>query len=145
MRPHREHGRGSDSAALAEAQVVGRRSAKASMPTGGERLVHPGFELAARTPKLAGPKATSSCTVGMNSWSSGSWKTMPTRWRISRRFGFVTGEPAHLHLAGPAAEDAVEVEDERASCRRRSARGARPARPRRCVRSTPNERLWPSG
>lgn len=34
-------------------------------------------------PKLRGPKAMSSKTVGMKSWSSGFWNTMPTRRRIS--------------------------------------------------------------
>ena len=33
-------------------------------------------------PAAAGPNATSSRTVGMNNWSSGSWKTMPTLRRI---------------------------------------------------------------
>ena len=46
------------------------------------------------TPKFAGPNATSSATVGMNSWSSGSWKTIPTRRRISRRCSLTTGSPA---------------------------------------------------
>ena len=32
----------------------------------------------------SGPKATSSYTVGLNSWSSGSWNTSPTRARIRR-------------------------------------------------------------
>ena len=36
------------------------------------------------SPRLSGPNATSSRTVGMNSWSSGSWNTSPTRARRSR-------------------------------------------------------------
>ncbi len=38
-----------------------------------------------------GPNATSSATVGMNSWSSGSWKTIPTLLRIEGRVSLVTG------------------------------------------------------
>ncbi|SKZ61441.1 Uncharacterised protein [Mycobacteroides abscessus subsp. abscessus] len=45
------------------------------------------------TPKFAGPKATSSASVGMNNWSSGSWNTSPTRRRTSRSVDFPTGEP----------------------------------------------------
>ena len=73
------------------------------------------------TPKLAGPKATSSPTVGMNSWSSGSWKTIPTRRRISRRVAGSTGSPPTLDAAGAGAQDAVEVQHQR--------RLARPVRP----------------
>ncbi len=35
-------------------------------------------------PMWSGPNATSSYTVGLNSWSSGSWNTSPTRARIRR-------------------------------------------------------------
>ena len=65
-----------------------------------------------RSPAAAGPKATSSRTVGMKSWSSGSWKTMPTRRRISARCRFPTGSPATRDGAGARVEDAVEVQDE---------------------------------
>ena len=60
-----------------------------------------------------GPNATSSRTVGMNNWSSGSWNTMPTRRRISRRFSFSTGSPVTVTEPELGVEDAVEVEDER--------------------------------
>ena len=36
-------------------------------------------------PRFSGPKAMSSMTVLATSWSSGFWKTMPTRWRIVQR------------------------------------------------------------
>ena len=65
------------------------------------------------TPKLAGPNATSSPTVGMNSWSSGSWKTIPTRRRISRRFAGRHRQPADRDAAGAGPQDAVEVQHQR--------------------------------
>ena len=37
----------------------------------------------------------------MNSWSSGSWKTMPTRRRISRRLSLATGSPEMVTLPRP--------------------------------------------
>ena len=39
------------------------------------------------------PKATSSYTVGMNSWSSGFWNTMPTRPRIRAAWALSSGRP----------------------------------------------------
>lgn len=53
------------------------------------------------TPAAAGPNATSSRTVGMNSWSSGSWKTMPTRRLISAMFRLSTGSPATVTVPVP--------------------------------------------
>ena len=37
-------------------------------------------------PKFLGPNITSSKTVGINNWSSGSWKTNPTVLRILLMF-----------------------------------------------------------
>ena len=42
----------------------------------------------------SGPNATSSNTVGLNSWSSGSWNTSPTSRRTSRIVGLPTARPA---------------------------------------------------
>ena len=41
-----------------------------------------------------GPKATSSKTVGLKSWSSGSWKTRPTSARIRLTLRRSTSVPA---------------------------------------------------
>ena len=48
----------------------------------------------------------------MKSWSSGSWKTTPTRRRISCRLCLTTGSPDTATDAGAGGEDAVEVQDE---------------------------------
>ncbi len=53
------------------------------------------------SPAAAGPNATSSRTVGMKSWSSGSWKTMPTRRRTSAMFRLSTGNPATVTVPVP--------------------------------------------
>ena len=53
----------------------------------------------------------------MNSWSSGSWKTTPTRRRISLRFGFSTGSPLDRDGPGARGEDAVEVQHQRGLAR----------------------------
>src|SRR3954470_5114502 len=84
-------------------------------------------------PNWDGPKATSSKTVGQKSWSSGSWKTRPTRRRISggvsgRTWGPLMraapggggGEGVRADVGavdadgagGGVGEDAVEVEEE---------------------------------
>ena len=93
--------------------AAGRRSS--AMPTCVERRPSPGASSSApRSPRLAGPNATSSRTVGMKSWSSGSWKTMPTRRRISAQV--LLARPAArptVHRAGAGGEDAVEVQHER--------------------------------
>ena len=52
-------------------------------------------------PRLSGPNATSSRTVGMNSWSSGSWNTSPTRARRSRTSSCPTRRPATSSLPAP--------------------------------------------
>jgi hypothetical protein len=54
------------------------------------------------SPALAGPNATSSATVGMNNWSSGSWNTMPTRWRIPATVASVNSTPPTLTLPSDA-------------------------------------------
>ena len=94
LRLHREHRRDRDPPALPEAEVV-RRAVDVRRPCRRRRAPRrPGRRARRpRRPRLAGPKATSSRTVGMNSWSSGSWKTMATRRRISARLAFVTGSP----------------------------------------------------
>ena len=63
-------------------------------------------------PKLDGPNATSWRTVHMKSWSSGSWNTMPTRRRISPRFGLATVNPPMSTVPLSGYVDAVEVQDE---------------------------------
>ena len=54
-------------------------------------------------PWLSGPNATSSRTVGMNSWSSGSWKTSPTRDRSSRMSSPPTRSPATSSSPAPVS------------------------------------------
>ena len=49
----------------------------------------------------------------MNSWSSGSWKTTPTRRRTSWRLAFSTGSPLTATVPAPGGEDAVEVQHQR--------------------------------
>ena len=61
----------------------GGLSPTSSMPTAASAFFTRSFSSSPRSPRLAGPKATSSQTVGMKSWSSGSWKTIATRRRIS--------------------------------------------------------------
>ena len=79
---------------LAEAEVVGRAvgaRGPCRRPPAPRRSAPPSSS--PRSPRLAGPNATSSRTVDMNSWSSGSWNTIPTRRRISARFAFSTASP----------------------------------------------------
>ena len=54
------------------------------------------------SPRLDGPNPTSAATVGMNNWSSGSWKTMPTRRRISTMLVRSTSSPAILTVPARA-------------------------------------------
>ena len=139
LRVHRQHRRHRDPAALPEATggaAAGRRAS--AMPTAVERARRPARSSSApRRPRLAGPNATSSRTVGMNSWSSGSWKTMPTRRRISRRF--VLGRPAARRprpCRARRVQDAVEVQHERGLAGAVRAEQRDPLAPRD-VRSTP--------
>ena len=90
----------------------GGRSMKSSMPTWSSAATTRASSAAPRRPRLAGPNSTSARTDGMNSWSSGSWKTTPTRRRISIRLASVTGSPGHRDRPGARGEDAVEVQDE---------------------------------
>lgn len=77
------------------------RSANSSMPTRARALRTWASSSAPFIPAAAGPNATSSRTVGMNSWSSGSWKTMPTLRRISAMFFAETGSPATVTVPAP--------------------------------------------
>ena len=79
----------------------GGRAACSSMPTAARAAFTLVSSSGPRRPRLAGPKATSSATVGMNSWSSGSWNTIPTRRRISLRCSAATGRPATAILPAP--------------------------------------------
>ena len=87
----------------------GGRSAWPSMPTAARAPLTRVSSSGPRRPRLAGPKATSSATVGMNSWSSGSWKAIPTRRRISLRCSAATGRPATATRPAPG-EHAVELQ-----------------------------------
>ena len=82
-RVHRQHGRDRHAAALAERELVRRAVGDVLHPHGRQRATRP-VASRRRTPRFSGPNATSSRTVGMNSWSSGSWNTRPTRARSSR-------------------------------------------------------------
>ncbi len=91
----------------------GGRSLNSAMPTRASARSTQRSSSAPFIPAAAGPNATSSRTVGMKSWSSGSWKTMPTRRRTSRHVPLVHRQPGDRDRAGAAGQDAVEVEDER--------------------------------
>ena len=87
--PHRQHrGQRRPGGAAPKLRWCGERSAQSAMPTASSASSTRAASSSPRSPRLAGPKATSSRTVGMNSWSSGSWNTMPTRRRISARLAF---------------------------------------------------------
>lgn len=89
---------------LAEAQAARRPVGHVGHAHRGEGLIHPAARASPRRPRLAGPKATSRPTVGMNSWSSGSWNTMPTRRRTSRRRPSSPWYAADAHhIRAPAA------------------------------------------
>jgi hypothetical protein len=62
-------------------------------------------------PRLRGPKATSSRTVGQKSWSSGFWNTSPTRWRNPAQVAVGDGLAEDPHVA-VAAMNAVQVQQE---------------------------------
>ena len=85
LRLHRQHGGDRDPAALAEDEVVRRPVGEVRHPDPVEGVAAP----AARAPRRAArgwPARTRRrrAPLPMNSWSSGSWKTMPTRRRTSR-------------------------------------------------------------
>ncbi len=63
-------------------------------------------------PRFSGPNATSSRTVGMNSWSSGSWKTSPTRARSSRASPLAHPQARDRQRAR-AGQQAVQVQHQR--------------------------------
>jgi len=76
------------------------------------------FSLPAPTPQLPAsqllrPNATSSQTVGQNSWSSGSWNRRPTWARIRARCGSATLlKDTHRGWRVGARQQAVEVEQQ---------------------------------
>ena len=103
LRLHRQHGGDRDPAPLAEGEVVRRPVDELGHADHAPARSSPGRRARApEIPRLVGPNATSARTEPMNSWSSGSWKTMPTRRRISARFGFSTGQSADLTVPAPA-------------------------------------------
>ena len=81
-------------------------------PHGGQRLADALLDLVREQPRLSGPNATSSRTVGMNSWSSGSWKTSPTRARSVADVVAADAQAGDLELA-LAGQQRVEVEHQR--------------------------------
>ena len=50
---------------------------------------------------------------GMKSWSSGSWKTMPTRRRISAKVALLTGSPAISTVPEPACRIPLRCKHQR--------------------------------
>ena len=82
--------RGGAARARAGAARGRRRAPSARRPAPGSRPATSGADM----PRFSGPNATSSRTVGMNSWSSGSWNTSPTRARSSRTSSRPTSMPA---------------------------------------------------
>ena len=89
----------------------------------GDAHLREGLVAAARGPRpgsgpsWSGPKATSSRTVALNSWMSGSWKTRPTsRWKRNASWPAATAatsRPERLHLAIARADDPVEQLEQR--------------------------------
>ena len=80
----------------------GGRSAKSAMPTLSSASITRRSSASPRRPRLAGPNATSWRTVPRKSWSSGSWKTIPTRRRISAGSPWPTGRPLTATDPAPA-------------------------------------------
>ena len=114
VRLHRQHRRDRHPPSLAEGQVVRRRSrGPPPRPLPAPRPPVP----RARRPASRGcpdRRRRRRRTVGMKSWSSGSWKTMPTRRRTSsgsRR------RRSSRDVTLPAGEHAVQVEHERGLAR----------------------------
>ena len=106
---HGQDGGDGHAAALAHRELVRRAVGGVGHAHGVQRLGH---ALRARWRRsrswLSGPKATSSSTVGMKSWSSGSWKTRPTRARTWCSVSRPTVRPGDLELS-LAGDQAVEV------------------------------------
>ena len=113
-RAHGQHGGDRHAAALAHRELVRRAVARRpAMRTAASASRDPRAPpRRGRGPRFSGPNATSSPTVGMKSWSSGSWKTSPTRARSSCSVAARRPQPGDLELALPVSS-AVEVEHER--------------------------------
>ena len=144
-RVHREDRRDRDPLPLAEREVVGDAGARsAAIPTAASARSTRAWTSSAGIPMWSGPKATSSKTVGLNSWSSGSWKTIPTSARTRRTVSLSTAIPATRTEPCVGRIDPVEVEHQRAL-----ARAVRPHErdllARRRSRSTPLSASNPSG
>ena len=92
----------------------GTRRSKPAIPTEASAASTRRWTSSAPRPMWSGPNATSSNTVGLNSWSSGSWNTSPTSRRTSRIVGLPTARPATRTVPVARAERAVELEHERA-------------------------------
>ena len=122
----------------------GGRPACSSMPTAARAAFTLVSSSGPRRPRLAGPKATSSATVGMNSWSSGSWKTIPTRRRISLKCSEVDRQAGHGHLAHPRQEHAVALEHQGGLARPVGAEQGHPLPPPD-LEADPEQRLVPVG
>ena len=76
-------------------------------------LFHAAADFLRGSPMLSGPKATSSRTVGMNSWSSACWKTIPTLSRTRATVLGVTGMSPTRTWPEEGGQQAVEVEQQR--------------------------------
>ena len=111
-RVHREHGRDRHAPPLAERELVRRAVRHVLHPHGRQRVRHARAAPRSRArPRLSGPKATSSPTVGMNSWSSGSWNTSPTR---GAQLAHVVADARPATSSSPSPrQQAVEVQHQR--------------------------------
>ena len=122
----------------------GARSARSVRPTTSRAASTRASISSPARPSEEGPKATSARTVGRKSWSSGSWKTRPTRRRTTARLGLVTGVP-------PTATVPAERDSAPTRCRTNvvlpEPLGPRTATRSRLamVRSTPARAMVPSG
>ncbi len=122
----------------------GGRSLNSAMPTRPSARSTRSSSSGPLSPAAAGPNATSSRTVGMKSWSSGSWKTMPTRRRTSAMCRGPTSSPATVTVPVPPVRMPLRC----------STRVVLPApfgpssatrSPRAMEKSTPNRAWCPSG
>ena len=111
--PHRQHGRGRDSAALAEAEVVGRPVGEGLHPHGGERLVHAGLELGTTNPEVGRAEGDVVVHGRHEQLVIGVLEDDPDTLADLAQVRLRDRQPRHPHLARPTAEDAVEVKDER--------------------------------
>ena len=110
-----EHARQADAAFLAVAEPVRFALLKPRSPTRLRQWSTRARRLPPSRPSCRGPKATSSKTVAEMSWSSGSWKSRPTRWRTVSRVPAVSGSPSTQMLGWAGRllrQQAVEVEQQ---------------------------------